>query len=385
MKKYYVLCMLSCLLITGNVAGQQADPFYVGTYGFTPEWDANLHKTHFVRGVTGTPSNDWERIHYLSQVQFDRARELGMNLVYPAVYPRNVADTTPGVIEQIHDAAIADHNNPLYMSVLEFTLGDYLHGERIMLHPESGNDFDQQGSYLQTQDEQFIDFPVQGARLATPLREHKAQINSIQMEHGFGVISGVNMKRKLELSMYRNYRDTSSNREGEEGSGLYIVSATVLINDPAELTNDSLPLMEVTIHTVDSSTSTPASLSFMLYESDFFDQNDQPIDVPVELILGYIEIRQDSGVVFIRERDVNNNAWLDTGLRKYAKVISNDEYHNKDSTSEKLGPIDLEISYAGDANSPAFQLDAVCLSSPRTFAMFHPDHPVVQPGGALEA
>jgi hypothetical protein len=70
------------------------------------------------------------------------------------------------------------------MSVLEFTLGDYLHGERIMLHPESGNDFDQQGSYIQTQDEEFNDFPVQGAKLATPLREFDATNNSIRMEHG---------------------------------------------------------------------------------------------------------------------------------------------------------------------------------------------------------
>ena len=210
------------------------------------------------------------------------------------------------------------------------------------------------------------------------------------MNADWGTISGLNRDRKMELSMFRRWRDDDHNRESEGASGLYLISVTVQATNPSAFTGTDSEIMYVDIVCLDSTRGTQ-TLSFPLRKSDFLDAANQPISGVTEIVLGRIEVRQrgdddtltppEGGITFIRNPDASGEtasaAWQDTTLTKFIKILDNDEYNlvkNPDSAVAKLDNIDLRIRYVN--GSPEFLLDAVCLTSPRIFALFHEEHPV---------
>ncbi|MBR9975721.1 MAG: hypothetical protein KFF77_09090, partial [Bacteroidetes bacterium] len=388
MKRIYPFILAACVLSAGAVAQAQTEPFTIGVNGFSPEFHPMLHRTHFVQGVRATPTAD-QRLYFLSPAQFALARELGANMIASILFPDSVMTTIEhNVVHQICDsAAPAWQPNPLQVTVQDFGLSDLLAGERIMLHPESALDFENRGSFQPFEGEDFNNLPIPSANLAAPLEDAAPANRCILMEANRGEISGVVEDRRLELSMYRDWRDSAHNREGEEASGLYIVSVTVQAVEPESFNENPTPLMNLDIVTVDSTHQTPRRIiRFQLLESDFFDAAHQRITAPFEIALGLIEMRQSAaGVVFAVQGDLNNGAWMDTTLTTSTKIVPNDQYYNQDSVSAKLDSLDIRLSYNNGEASTTFLLDAVCLTSPRTFAMFYPNDPLFAEGGALHA
>ena len=83
-----IVAML-CLAVTAS--SQIYKPFYVGSWGVTPEFDYPPRALYSVRGYDDTtPLRDSVRYHLLTPVQLDRARELGLNLIGVTI------ETAPG-------------------------------------------------------------------------------------------------------------------------------------------------------------------------------------------------------------------------------------------------------------------------------------------------
>ena len=66
------------LLLCSGAFAQSPVPFYIGTHGFSPEWDPNIRQTHFVRGYIEQATTDEHRYYFLTSRQFEAARELGI-------------------------------------------------------------------------------------------------------------------------------------------------------------------------------------------------------------------------------------------------------------------------------------------------------------------
>jgi hypothetical protein len=382
--------MMALFLPALSAMAQSPDPppFYIGAYRFAPFWDnrnANFPVVKFVEGAEEVPGPD-NRYTHLSKPLFTHARALGLNLGFPVLEPESV-DVSPGPnsVEEIHDLAV--DGDPMYLCLQDFTIQDFLSGERIMLHPESGLDFSDLGEFDGIVHEAFEKFPVDGAKLSRAVHPDAPFVgpNSVYMEMGNGVISGLTDAVKLRLSMWNP-------TDGAEyaSSGLYIVSAVLRMQLPYLLKNQysDTPMMIVRIHSNESATySNPVTFTFTVRERDFF-RGGSLVTEPLEIVLGFIEVRYNNQneVVYILNRPdlpatAVNNAWTNTALKKYAKVIKNEEYHDYfknesqyDPLRDRLANIDVEIEYGSSAQE--FLLDAVCLSSPRSFAMFHPDHEI---------
>jgi len=56
-------------------------PFHVGVNYFAPEWDPVNHVLHYVEGYIPSPSGDYQRQHFVGQLQFDSARALGASMI----------------------------------------------------------------------------------------------------------------------------------------------------------------------------------------------------------------------------------------------------------------------------------------------------------------
>jgi hypothetical protein len=382
--------MMALFLPAWSAMAQSPDPapFYIGAYRFAPFWDdsnADFPVVRFVEGAEEVPDYV-DRFTHLSKSLFTHARTLGLNLALPVLKPESVdVPLGPNSVKQIHDLAV--DGDPMYLCLQDFTIQDFLSGERIMLHPESGLDFSDLGEFDGIVHEEFEDFPVDGAKLSYSVHPGAPWVgdNSVYMESGNGVISGLTDAVKLRLSMWNP-------TDGAEyaSSGLYIVSAVLRIPEPY-LLNDQYsdtPMMIVRIHSNESTDySLPVTFTFTVRESDFF-RGGSLVTEPLEIVLGFIEVRYNdqNEVVYILNRPdlpatAVNDAWTNTALKKYAKVIKNEEYHDYfknesqyDPLRDRLANIDVEIEYGSSAQK--FLLDAVCLSSPRSFAMFHPAHEI---------
>lgn len=201
-----------------------------------------------------------QRLHFLGDTIFARARELGLNLIGTVVHPDSVETMIESnAVHEICDAAAPGGPLPdLGVAVLDFGILEKLAGERIMLHPESELDFSERGEYEPQGGQQFDDLPISHADLASPLTIASPTYRCVRIEPGKGEISGVVELRKRDLSMYRAWRDADNNREDEGISGLYVISVTVQAIEPGSFNENPTPLMNLDIMTVDSTHNTPA-------------------------------------------------------------------------------------------------------------------------------
>jgi hypothetical protein len=379
--------MTALFLPAWSAMAQTPDPppFYIGTYYFSPPWDATAGTVRRVRGVQTAPS-----LLHLSDVQFAAARALHMNLIFPDIHEDFVDIPTRNAVSQIHEEAADPASDALSICVLDHAIARHLTGERIMLHPESQFDFDVRGEYERLSIDEFEHTPIHAANLSRALRTNAPvdNDNCVLFEPGKGVISNLKEEAKRQFSMFRNTWN-QKDRDEKAASGLYIVSAVVKIVTPGNLQgpNSTRSLMDVVIHTNDSTGyHAPASLTFSLQERHFFD-GETVITDPLEVVLGFIEIRHtfDSVVYFLERPELpsamDNPAWANTSLASFAKMVLNEEFwSNWDEALQRTASFDIELRY-GDENCDAtFHLDALCLSSPRTFAMFHPGHEIFQSG-----
>ena len=187
------------------------------------------------------------------------------------------------------------------------------------------------------------------------------------IESDKGVISNLLPIRKEDLSMFRDWWDLATCTE-KAGSGLYQLTVTVKARNSFAESSDQV--MNVAIHTLDS-TGSPAVLNYPLTQAHFYDASHAFRTGAFEVELGRIEVRQSFGrVVYIRNADPGNPAWTDATLFSLAKIRDRDD--TQQTLDAKIADIDVVISYVNNNNAQCL-LDAVCLTSPRTFNMFHTD------------
>lgn len=398
-------CTLMLLLCTVTAVAQTDSSFFIGTWGFAPEYDLLPRIQYPVRGVdTGAaPHPDSVRFHRLTNTQFERARELGLNLtgitvetrsgtpsdeLWQSIPPQTNSwqrvtdrgwngdfirrDRNPlgaGAVAEIC-AAAADTTTPLMASIHDYVLDNYLRAEHLMFHPES-DDFLVRHAEPEWSDD-FNHFPMPDMRLSTPLIRRDAEVNCIRISSGNVVIGGLQDEKKRELSVFRE-RWNTRDRRAKRGSGLYILSAIVRIDNARTAIhppNNARTVMHVEI--ISRNPENPAlqrTLSLPLRGEEFY-HNGRLRTQPFVVTLGEIEIRKtapgadQNSVVHIRSRDPNNAVWTDTTAVAGGKISERD-----------AGFDGIDIRIHPGALQCTFLLDAVCLSSPAAFALLYPSHP----------
>jgi hypothetical protein len=402
-----IISIVAMLCLAATASSQIYKPFYVGSWGVTPEFDYPPRALYSVRGYDDTtPLRDSVRYHLLTPVQLDRARELGLNLIGVTI------ETAPGpptnilwqeiprgsgimvsrsdrgyqgdfirrdrnvraanAVAEICDAAVGA-SDTLMVSITDYALEDFLRMDHVMFHPEADSDFGNQGNYTLVSEEGFTNIPFNDIKLSTPLLARDVDDNSLRMEPDKGTISGLEEDRKRELSLFRASWN-SADRHTYRASGLYILSVIVRRDiDPFTFDppNTSDVIMNVEIVSRDSTDpSAQRTLIFPLRGERFYHGGPPIRPGPFEVVLGQIEIRETApapGVdpfVYIRERDANNPWWTDTTAVGRRKLMPDDD---------GFDDIDIRITFGGVDCS--FLLDAVCLTSPGTFSLFYPLNP----------
>ncbi len=358
MKTPYLVCML--LLFASGAAAQ--NPFYIGAHGFSPEWDESVLRLHYVEGFTAVPTTAYQRLHHLSNAQFDSARALGLNMASIVVHGDSVLPE-PNVVLGISQNATLP-----YLAFTDWGLLQALIGQRIMLHPEAPGDFDQRGGYDLVDDPEFNRIPLTNSNLSTPLGIDIPGSNCLYIEAGGGEISMMTAVRKEDLSTFREAWN-AENQQRYPVSGIYHVSVIVKAQSGFEWTQD--PVMNVRITTDNPlDPNTPIERIFPLRRAHFYSTPTTLRTEAFEVVLGNIELRQTAaGVVYVR--DSVSTAWIDTVHAEF--MTARDGGESTEQLNAKLANFDISIEYVGD--NETFWLDAVCLTTPRTFATYYENHP----------
>ncbi|MFZ1729968.1 MAG: T9SS type A sorting domain-containing protein [Bacteroidota bacterium] len=262
--------------------------------------------------------------------------------------------------------------------IADAQLGSRFSGQRIMLQPESIDDFRTQGSFTTSYHTPFDEYLFIPSPFARTLRDRKGNTpNSIKFTSNQDTVSGVTDVRLSELTALTEGTTPDADNvpgmyqlsvilEREEGSTIpdppddatvVVLFVDITYTDPGE------PHGELTIH-------------FPLTGDMFYEgiPGTRTLLTGVqEIALGAFELWQatvpNGGTLYAEQVDLTNPLllpawWTDAGL----------EYVRGSSGMGDLltirGDFDIQISY-GTSNVP-FWLDAVCLTNPATFGLWNP-------------
>lgn len=292
-----------------SFTAQAQDPdFWIGSWNVTPRWDASERNVWPVRGmlnpVPAPPRIDATLLNCLSDSILPRARWLGLNLVgvniradeesttHDHVEPGNNAWNNNAVEEVCRSADALN----LQVLVRDAQVERRFMGERIMLHPESTDDFTTHGNYTPDDRNEFRQFVLPGSPFTTTLAQRVGGLNCIYMQNDAGTVSGMTVDRIQEMSAYL----AGDPQDPHRLSGLYHVSVIVLPRtDPGfPLPNDDgTPVLNVTISYTDPATGYEEHV-FPLEGRQLWEDvsgSRVPLTGVHEIVLGEIEVRQTNG------------------------------------------------------------------------------------------
>jgi hypothetical protein len=318
---------------------------------------------------------------------------LGLNLAGVNIR----ADEDPN---NFHDHVVPDHNfwnnnavdevcrsadaQGLHVLVRDGQLSGRYMGERIMLHPESFDDFETHGGFTADTDDFFNSFILDPSPFTRTLREREGELNCIYMSENSGEVSGVTLERIQEMSAFR---DADPN-DPQRISGLYHVSVILRQNDlrgfPLPNT-DETPVLTVTIRYTDPTSGAPVAIPCILEARQLW-QGDPALGIRLtgvqEIVIGEIEIQQTVGrlggdVIFVEEQtDAEHQArWNLLGVDAVRGPLRLRDHGL--NLANVLGDFDIRISYGDD--DVHLWLDAVCLTNPATFGLWNPGNPRTLP------
>ncbi len=257
-------------------------------------------------------------------------------------------------------------------------------GERIILHPESSDDFTTDGGYDPDDPTEFRQFVHDPSPFTTTLRQRTGGFNSIYMSGNSGTVSGMTLERLQEMSAYRDGDTEDPNRL----SGLYQVSVIILprYDTGYPLPNDDAThVLNVRFRYTYPITGATVYLNCPLEGRQLWegDPGARTRRTGVqEIVIGQVEVQQTDGrqggdVIFVDQGDlVNHGGWTRTGMddvRGPRRLREHGEFH----LQEIRGDFDVQIFYGDD--DVHLWLDAVCLTNPATFGLWHPDNPGTLP------
>lgn len=393
--KHIILLLLLC-----SCTAQAQDPeFWIGSWGVAPQWDATIRNVWPVRGMLNplilpNPDNGAEArtlLNCLSDSILPRAHWLGLNLVgftvraYEGLQNLNQGDHVipdsnfwnNNAVDEVCRSADA---HDLQVLVRDEQLSRRFMGERIMLHPESADDFGTHGDFDPFTQQLFNEHILYPNPFATTLRQRDGGPNCIYMSGNSGTISGMTLARLLEMSAYR----TGDSEDPNRLSGMYQVSAIVLprYDTGYPLPNDDAThVLNVRFRYTHPITGATVYLNCPLEGRQLWegDQGARTLRTGVqEIIIGAIEVQQTDGrsggdVIFVDQGDlVNHGGWVRTGMedvRGPRRLSKHGWFH----LQEIRGDFDVQIFYGDD--DVHLWLDAVCLTNPATFGLWNPGNP----------
>ncbi|MFZ1731593.1 MAG: hypothetical protein WBQ23_02940, partial [Bacteroidota bacterium] len=316
---------------------------------------------------------------------------VGVNLrtdddpAHPARYDHAHPDSNFWNNSAVREVCESANARGLNVLINDAKLGGRFNGERIILHPESSDDFGTHGNYTPEAITEFSAFGVPDNPFSTTLLQRYGGNNCILMANDAGTVSGLQVDRIQELSVYRDWTDADSHRV----SGMYQVSVIVLPRFGTGYSNppdDNTPVLHVDFwyshYDPITDLHTRERIRCSLLGRQFWEDNlpgpRRLVTGVQEIVIGEIEIQQagsNNRVIFVEAGD-----HTDLLLRPWWQL--NGPQHVRGTTrmadqpgtlGEVIGHFDIEISY-GESDVQLW-LDAVCLTNPATFGLWHPDNP----------
>ena len=330
-----------------------------------------------------TPPPERTVLNCLSEQTIELAGELGLNLVGVSI------DTEHPLFDHVvrepehnqweNNAVLevceaADDQN-LRACIFDGRLSGRFRGERVMLHPESADDFVSRGSYSTADDGDFLLFPIDDNPCSTTLLQRTGGSNCVIMDGNAGTISGVTVNRMRELSVYRNWTSADSHRV----SGMYQVSVILkpLVGGVNPLPNDDdTPVLNVDIWYTDPSDNSTQRIRLPLHGSRLWEgptgSRTQITDIR-EYVLGEIELQQagaNDRILYVTQGVHGNQAtpWW----RSEAVGGSTRMDYSESTLLDIRGDFDISLSYGDD--DVRVRVDAICLTNPATFGLWQSDN-----------
>ncbi|MCZ7557347.1 MAG: hypothetical protein M5R41_13180 [Bacteroidia bacterium] len=212
--KYLVFLLFACC----TCAHAQDPDFWIGAYGVSPHWNPMTRNCNSVRGVLPvTPQPPPEAPpptvrNCLTTNTIGLARTLGLNLIGVSIETELAAvdhverARNPWGNNAVLDVVEAAAANDLRSSIYDGRLSERFKGERIMLHPESADDFDNRSSILLSNETEFRDREFIGNPWSTTLLQRSGDaMNCVRMGQSGSVVNGITLDRIREMSVYRDW------------------------------------------------------------------------------------------------------------------------------------------------------------------------------------
>jgi hypothetical protein len=390
--KYLVFLLFACC----TCAHAQDPDFWIGAYGVSPHWNPMTRNCNSVRGVLPViprppPEAPPPTVrNCLTTNTIGLARTLGLNLIGVAIETETAAvdhverARNPWGNNAVLDVVEAAAANDLRSSIYDGRLSERFKGERIMLHPESADDFENRNSTPLQNIELFRDHQFDDNPWSTTLLQRSVLANNcVRMGQSGSVVNGITLDRIREMSVYRDWSPPTPlpppALDTHRVSGMYQVSLILMLDPESSLpANDNTTILNVDVYYTRPDPLNPIRerIRLPLRASQLYGT---PLETPVEIVVGEIEIQQSGANerrLYVTE-GVHDNAatpwWLnDTRLHGSTRM----DYY--EWTLREIWGVaderhfDIEISYGN--SDVTVLVDALCLSNPATFGLWNPDN-----------
>lgn len=393
-----VLILASLVGLLGNLKAQTGWPnrFYVGSNYVRCDFDplAGL-RAKYVQAVETTTNRYWAWItperqwDILPAHRFIQIDSLGLNLVEITIDSRHLICTpdppaprilpNPGnVASELNEhitSRVSSGAAELDLCITDFPTLEKSAAERLMFHVESTTDFGSGTNYSSTEDPSFADFPVKHLKQDKQLGFIQGSTQNCIVMDGVGHVSSLTDTRKNELSVCRRYIQPWPSGNYDSSAGKYHLSIILRAPLPLQPTDEN-PVLLVKLYGQNPQyPGQPDSLVFPV-PGNVFRSGGNHIESVIEHHLGLVELRLDSVntanprvfSLFDWSQNPNGLPMNDSdSLNMNPKNVTQDEVDNG-----LLDPLDIAIEYVSGA-SGTVNVDAVCLSTPGAYALFHPD------------
>lgn len=383
--KRFARVLISILLSAVPLHAQVEDPdFWIGSWGVSPVWDDSTRTCLAISGVDSFQPGAVAK-HVVSTLRLDQARALGLNLVGAGIrtFPkwgedhirRDLNTWRNNAVEELCiGASVRDQQ----VSVADGQLNAMFRAERIILHPESADDFASSGFETESEHD-FTKFIIDNNPFTTSLEERLATINCVKLKPDTSEVSGLSDLRFDELSAFRDEQPPWRERL----SGVYQLSVIVKpitgFGLP-EIDRWDTPLLHVDVWSSNAGGTGTVRHRFSLPGSRFwYVQSVSPDtvwalkDSVQEYVLGRIELLQDESenpplLYAIQGGDESWWHWTDSTHTGAHRTSKNQPVRD----DPDRGAFDIRLSYGED--DAACYVDAICLTNPATFGLWHGTH-----------
>ncbi|MFA6233456.1 MAG: T9SS type A sorting domain-containing protein [Bacteroidota bacterium] len=388
-----LLCILAAsTLCLGNIALSQTPPsgdlwphrFFIGVGHVRPDLPAAAPLDtwpHFIQSVEGqTPG--WNGLPVedrLPLTRFTQLEDLGVDLTELTIHQDHLIPPPANphnIVRELNAASLARSGaEPIDLCIFDFPMRAAAGAERVMLHPEHWEDFENRGSFTVSGNDLFRDYPDLNLRFDHQLGLTESDVDNCIRMNGAGTVSGLTPVRLHELSVHRRYL-TVQGTNRDSTAGKYHLSIIMLADEDITPADDNA-VLRVTLSARSILDTTNIVEHVFDVPGSAFRAGGTPItNQVIEYHLGMIELRLDS-LNPDRRREFSIVDWREGTFPLQQVDIERTNPVGIPVTEIEAGlyyRFDVSLEYLGGTAGTIY-VDAICFSHPAAYALFRDGDP----------